>query len=178
MIEKSPLSPPVKTPEFAKVEEEALELAEGCFFKFNKIVFFFSLFKDGLIIPLSNKIQIMMNDLMSANKDIFVKAMSVVVKEAEADIVCVMNECWMTQVPVEKYDPANFVSPSKSPDRKEMVLVTIEDRNMVSMSMAPIIRGGVKPLLGKWDTNVFSKLDPTIGGRMMDFFGTGVDRSL
>lgn len=162
---------------FKKIEEKAKETVESCFFKFDKMVFYFMLFKDGKIMPMGPRIQTMMNGIMGMDKDVFRQAMSIVVKQSEADIVCVLNECWMVCADKDTKD-VESIRPSTHPDRKEMVLATIEDRNCVVVLSAPIIRGGIKPQLGKWERHAYSKSDPNVKGRMVDFFNTGVDLGL
>lgn len=102
----------------------------------------------------------------TAQKDIVSQGIKDLVKKAEPDIVIYVAEAWMVSIPQEEIFK-RIISPSKSPDKVEIVVVQIEFKTGEKFTQfAKINRNGIQVILDDFKA---AGTDLS-AGRFMDFF--------
>ncbi|MCP4242362.1 MAG: hypothetical protein GY772_17545 [bacterium] len=106
-------------------------------------------------------------------KEVFAEQLRALAGACAATMVALVAEAWTVRLPVgptaarealEKGDLG--IAPSEHPDREEVVMITVEGRDGVTLHFAPVIRDASRdPRLGDWGEDE----DPTAlvdtGGR-------------
>jgi hypothetical protein len=86
-------------------------------------------------------------------------------RKYEAQRVALVMSSWMVSGKSEDVDMS--VRPSENPNRVEVVVVTVIDRDNAGMYVAEILRGKEPPILGEWDAHL-AEGDGMIDGRFVE----------